>query len=102
VKLEERIVRSIKQRAGNIVLRSDFAKMGSASQISTVLKNLQDKGVLIRIGTGVYAKTRKSSVIGITIPAGNLETLATETLQKLGVPVSRSKASSSPIRIACN
>ena len=88
MKLEERIRRSIKQRAGNVILRSEFTWMGSAPQISTVLKNLQDKGMLIRIGTGVYAKTRKSSVTGATIPAESLETLATESLQKLGVPVS--------------
>lgn len=49
MKLEERIRRSIKRRAGNVILRSEFTWMGSASQISMVLKNLQDKGMLIRI-----------------------------------------------------
>lgn len=48
--------------------------------------------MLMRIGTGVYAKTRKSSVTGATIPAGSLETLATETLRKLGVQVTAGKA----------
>jgi hypothetical protein len=46
---------------------------------------LQDRGVLVRIGTGVYAKTRVSSVTGAVVPAGSLETLGIETMEKLGV-----------------
>jgi hypothetical protein len=66
--------------------------MGSASQVSQALRSLQVAGVLVRIGTGVYAKTRKSSVSGATVPAGSLETLATEALKKLGVSVRAGKA----------
>lgn len=87
MKLQERMLRSIKQRTGNIVLRAELAGMGSSTQVSEALKALQDKGVLVRIGTGVYAKTRESSVTGSAIPAGSLETLATEALRKLGVTV---------------
>lgn len=92
MKLEERMLRSVKQRTGNVILRAEIAGLGSASQVTEALKSLQAKGVLVRIGTGVYAKTRKSSVTGATIPAGSLETLATETLKKLGVAVQPSKA----------
>jgi hypothetical protein len=66
--------------------------MGSSSQVTQALRALQAKGVLLRIGTGVYAKTRKSAVTGAIIPAGSLETLATETLKKLGVQVEASSA----------
>jgi len=92
MKLEERMLRSIKQRAGNVVIRAELAGMGSASQVTAALKALQDKGVLVRIGTGVYAKTRNSSVTGARIPAGSLETLAVETLERLGVTVSPGSA----------
>ncbi len=92
MRLKERMLRSIKLRTGNVILRTDVAKLGSPSQVSEALKALQGKGVLVRIGTGVYAKTRKSSVTGATIPAGSLETLATETLRKLGVSVSAGSA----------
>jgi len=85
MKLQERIFRSIKRRTSNVVLRAELAGMGSASQVTEALKLLQEKGVLVRIGTGIYAKTRKSSVTGATIPAGSLETLAVEALRKLGV-----------------
>jgi predicted transcriptional regulator of viral defense system len=87
MRLIERLTRSIKQRPGNVVLRSDVASFGSASQVSEALRQLQARGVLARIGTGVYAKTRMSSVTGAVIPAGSLESLGAEALQKLGVEI---------------
>lgn len=92
MKLQERMLRSIKQRTGNVILRAEVARMGSPSQVSEALKALQDSGVLLRIGTGIYAKTRKSSVTGATIPAGSLETLAVEALKKLGVTIGAGSA----------
>jgi pyridoxine 5'-phosphate synthase PdxJ len=94
MKLEERMRRSIKQRGSNVILRAELDGMGSASQVSEALRALQGKGILVRIGTGVYSKTRKSSVTGATIPAGSLETLATEALEKMGVKVSAGTAAS--------
>lgn len=78
---------SIRRRSANVFIRADFSRLGSTSQISRALKSLLAMGVLVRIGTGVYAKTRKSSVNGATIPAGSLETLASEALKKLGITV---------------
>ena len=92
MKLEERMLRSIKKRIGNVILRADVARLGGASQVSEALKALQSKGVLVRIGTGVYAKTRKSTVTGTTVPAGSLETLAAEVLRKMGIEASPGKA----------
>lgn len=85
--MQERMLRAIKQRAGNVVLRQELADLGSASQVTEALKALQARNVIIRIGTGVYAKTRKSSVTGSIVPAGTLETLGVEALRKLRVPV---------------
>ncbi len=62
------------------------------SQITEALKALQAKSVIVRIGTGVYAKTRRSSITGAMIPAGSLETLGVEALRKLRVPVAPGKA----------
>lgn len=92
MKLENRMLLSVRQRAGNVILRAELAGMGSSSQVTQALRGLLEKGVLLRIGTGVYAKTRKSSVTGAIIPAGSLETLAAETLKKLGVQVEASSA----------
>ena len=92
MQLEKRMLLSIGQLSGHIVLRSELAGMGSSSQVTVALRVLQEKGLLLRIGIGVYAKTRKSSVTGAVIPAGSLETLVIETLEKLGVNVKVSKA----------
>lgn len=87
MKLEERMQRSITKRTSNVILRTELSRMGSPTQVTEALKSLQCKGLIVRIGTGVYSKTRKSSVTGATIPAGSLETLAIEALRKLGVRV---------------
>lgn len=92
MRLEERMLRAIKQRAGSVILRRELAGLGSASQVTVALKALQARGVIVRIGTGVYAKTRRSSVTGKTIPAGTLEKLGLEALRKLGVSVAPGKA----------
>ena len=92
MKLEERLLRSVRKRAGNIVLRSDVASLGSASQLSVALGALQQRGVLVRIGMGVYAKTRVSTVTGAVIPAGSLETLSREVLRRLGIAVTAGRA----------
>jgi Family of unknown function (DUF6088) len=89
---QERLLLSIQQQTGNVILRADVAQLGSATQVTRALKALQAMGVLMRIGTGVYAKTRTSSVTGATIPAGSLETLVTEALKKLGVSASEGSA----------
>jgi pyridoxine 5'-phosphate synthase PdxJ len=90
--IQERLLRSIKQRTGNVILRAELAGRGSSSQITAALKALQDQGVIVRIGTGVYAKTRISSVTGALVPAGSLESLVSETLKRLGVSVSAGSA----------
>lgn len=97
MKLKERMLRAIKQRAGSVILRRELAGLGSASQVTETLKALQACGVIVRIGTGVYAKTRRSSVTGEIIPAGNLEKLGLEALRKLGVSVAPGKAAAAYI-----
>nr|WP_315183421.1 DUF6088 family protein [uncultured Albidiferax sp.] len=92
MKLEQRMLQSVMQRKGNVILRAELTGLGSASQVTAALKSLQTRGVLVRIGTGIYAKTRKSAVTGNTVPAGSLESLSVEALRKLGVPVLPSRA----------
>ena len=82
---------------GTVILRRELAALGSPSQITRALKALQASGVIMRIGTGVYAKTRRSSITGALIPAGSLETLSLEALRKLGVSVVPGKAAAAYI-----
>lgn len=83
--IKDRMSRSIALRKGEVVLRSDFASMGSPSQVSRALSGLIEEGKIVRLGYGVYAKARPSRLSGKPVPRVTLEELAQETLQKLGV-----------------
>lgn len=61
MKLLERAQISIKRRAGQVVLRSDLVNLGSSSQLSEAIKKLTESGLLLRIGSGIYAKSQKDS-----------------------------------------
>jgi len=49
----------------------------AASKVTAARNELMAKGVIARIGRGICAKTRQSSVTGAVVPAGSLETPAT-------------------------
>ncbi len=87
MKLEDRMSRSIKQRAGVVVLRSDFSGMASDSQIGRVLARFVAEGKLIRVSKGAFAKTRINKFTGKPTPAGTLEMIAAEMFRKLKISV---------------
>lgn len=87
MRLEERMARSITQRPGVVVLRSDFAHMASDSQVGRVLARFVAKGRLVRVSQGVFAKTRINRFTGERTPAGTLESISAELFQKLGIEV---------------
>jgi hypothetical protein len=86
------MLQCIRRRRGSIVLREDFAGIGSQSSVSRALQALLSLGVLIRISPGIYAKTRVSSVTGNVIAAGSLETLSVEVMKRLGIKVRPGRA----------
>lgn len=83
MKLKQRIRLSIQRRAGSVVLRSELAPLGSPSQVSVALKELQSEGELIRMGLGVYAKAVRDAESGEVRPSADMKTLVRETAQKL-------------------
>lgn len=83
--VKQRMIRSIALRKGEVVMRADFKSMGSESQISRALKILIAEGFIVRLGYGVYAKARPSSLSGKPVPRACLEELAQEALIKMGV-----------------
>ena len=90
--VKERMVRSIAMRKGEVVLRADFEAMGSPSQITRALKGLIESGKIVRLGYGVYAKARPSTLSGKPVPRVSLEELAQEMLEKLGVSAQLGRA----------
>ena len=83
--IKDRMIRSVSMRRSEIILRSDFERMGSQSQISRVLGDFVREGRLVRIGHGVFAKARMSSLSGKPVPHQPLEVLAAETLRRLNI-----------------
>lgn len=71
--------------ASSVLLRRDFNGVASASAVGRELRLLCVEGSLVKIGHGIYAKTRRSTVTGAVIPAGSLETLSAEALNRLGI-----------------
>jgi hypothetical protein len=85
--LEQRLKRSISMRKDAVFVRTEFAHMGSAAQVSRALRGLVAAGVLVKLGVGVYAKAKKSVLSGNAIPIQPVDVLASVALRKLGVEI---------------
>src|SRR5438132_13502567 len=83
--LEGKVSNRISRKRTNVLLREDFTDLGGYDQVGRVLQSLIQKGKLIKIGYGLYAKTRVSSLTGNTVPAEPLPSLAKKALTRLGV-----------------
>jgi len=83
--LEGQVSNRISRRRTNVLLREDFTDLGGYDQVGRVLQSLIRKGKLIKIGYGLYAKTKVSSLTGNTVPAEPLPSLAKKALNRLGV-----------------
>lgn len=89
MKLADRMRQSIRRRAGHVVLRTELAPLGSASQVSEALKALQRDGELLRLGAGVYAKARRDASTHEVTPVVDVETLGRELALKLKARVTQ-------------
>jgi Family of unknown function (DUF6088) len=72
----------------NVFVRDDFKDLGGYDQVGRVLRSLESGGKLIRLGYGIYAKARKSTLTGEVIPVAPLPVLAREALSRLGLEIS--------------
>lgn len=73
-------------------MRSDFTYLGSQSQISRLLSEFVKEGRLVRLGYGIFAKARVSSISGKAVPREPLEVLAEESFRRLRIDVKPGKA----------
>ena len=75
----------IAKKASIIFLREDFEDLAGYDQVGRILKELVQKGKLIKIGYGLYAKAKQSALTGKIVPVAPLPTLAKQALERLGV-----------------
>ena len=58
--LEDRLLKRIDRKRGDVFLRADFEDLGGYDQVGRVLRELVRKGRLVRVGQGLYARARPS------------------------------------------
>ncbi|WGG52149.1 DUF6088 family protein [Rugamonas sp. DEMB1] len=83
--IKKRISASIRSSKSKVFLRQEFDRFGEYRQVSRVIKELADKGQLARVGYGVYAKARPSTISGKSVPDDSLVNIGLEAMRKLGV-----------------
>src|ERR1700709_1571208 len=82
---EGKVATRIARKKSPVLLREDFDDLGGYDQVGRALLALTKKGKLIKIGYGLYAKAKVSSLTGNTVPVEPLPALARKALDRLGV-----------------
>ena len=90
--LEGKITYRVKRSKAPVFVRDDFKNIGGYDQVGRILSRLIKKELLVSLGYGTYARTKKSSVTGAIVPEKPLPELARDLLDKLGVKVAPSSA----------
>ncbi len=67
--VENRILAAIKStKKGTVFFPESFVEIANAKAISKALQRLVATGVLVRIATGMYARPKKSKIVGQVLP----------------------------------
>ena len=82
--LEDRVLKRIDRKRGDVFLRADFEDLGGYDQVGRVLRKIVREGGLVRVGQGLYARARPSMTSGGPVPVGGLSALK-EALRRVGV-----------------
>lgn len=82
--LKEKIRLRIHLKKDRVFLREDFEDLADYDQVGRALRILVSEGELIKLGYGVYAKTKESSISRQKILIEPLPKLAREAMDKLG------------------
>jgi len=83
--IEYQALRIIEQALHKVLLRKDFAHLGSYRQISRALKAIINKKKLVKIGLGVYAKAYQSKYIDEPLIEDGFDVVCREALDRLSV-----------------
>ncbi|MEI8032987.1 MAG: DUF6088 family protein [Chlorobiaceae bacterium] len=89
--IEYKVIARIARKKCAVFVREDFKDLSDYDQIGRALRTITKKGLLIRLGYGVYAKAKKSSLTGEIVPVAPLPVLAKEALARLGVQTAPSR-----------
>jgi hypothetical protein len=90
--IEGKVTYRIKRCKTPVFVRDDFKDIGGYDQVGRVLRRLVRKNLLINLGYGAYARSKKSIVSGAVVPERPLPELAKALLKKLRVETAPSSA----------
>jgi hypothetical protein len=83
--IEYKALNRISAINGNIVLREDFANLGSYRQISRVICKFIEQKKLVKIGSGIYAKSYVSEYSGRPLIKNGVHSALREALKRLNI-----------------
>ena len=89
--LEYKIMARMARKKCSVFVREDFKDLSDYDQVGRALRNIAKNGRLIRVGYGVYAKAKKSTITGELVPVVPLPELAKEALARLGIKTAPSR-----------
>jgi len=86
--ITDRIETRIKRSKRDVFLRADFNDLGGYDQVGRALRQMCGKGLLLKIGYGVYAKARRNLINNRVMVAspGGPDAVLIATLERLNVP----------------
>lgn len=90
--LESKVRYRISRSKSSVFTPQDLLDLSGRPQIGRVLARLVADGALVKLGYGLYAKARRSSLTDSVIPVKGLPELAREAITKLGLEVLPSKS----------
>ncbi len=85
--LKNQIKSRISKSQDFVFMPADFFDLSDRDQVGRALRQLTKEQFLVKIGYGVYVKTRVSQYTGKILPFSDLRTIAEVVLTKLGVEV---------------
>ena len=85
--LKSKVATKISRSKREVFLRTDFEKLAGYDQVGRALRQLTKDGVLMKIGYGLYAKSRPNRITGKPMLAaeGGFCQVAEEALSRLDI-----------------
>ena len=85
--LEKRIQYRIKKSSDSVFMLPDFLDLSDRDQVMRALRKLIKKGLIVKVGQGVYVKAIKSLISNKYIPILTLQEIGKTVAQKLKIKV---------------
>jgi len=83
--VKDRVIAKIKRSTSSVFLRKEFDQLGDYRQVSRAINEVAASGMLVKVGFGLYAKARPSTISGKPVPTAPLLNIGLEVMQKIGV-----------------